>query len=97
LRELLDHTTTVVNSCFLTMITDLLNDPEPKTMVECKQRSDWIKWKEEIEAELDSVRVVFSKVIPTTPRTYPVGFKWVFIQKQNENNEVVRYKTRLVT
>jgi hypothetical protein len=34
-------------------------------------------------------------VIPTPPWTYPVGFKWVFIQKQNENNEVVRYKAKL--
>jgi hypothetical protein len=39
-RELLDHTTTVVNSCFSTMVADLLNDPEPKTMAECIQRSN---------------------------------------------------------
>jgi hypothetical protein len=38
--ELLDHTTTVVNSYFSTMVADLLNDPKPKTMAECKQRSD---------------------------------------------------------
>jgi hypothetical protein len=38
--ELLDHTTMVVNSCFSTMVADLLNDPEPKTMAECKQRLD---------------------------------------------------------
>jgi len=25
-----------------------------------------------------------------------VGFKWVFVRKRNENNEVVRYKARLV-
>jgi hypothetical protein len=54
--ELLDCTTTIVNSCFSTMIADLLNDPEPKPMVECKQRSDWINWKEAIKAELDSLR-----------------------------------------
>jgi hypothetical protein len=35
-RELFDRTTTVVNSCFSTMIADLLNDPDPKIMVECK-------------------------------------------------------------
>jgi hypothetical protein len=39
-EELLDRTTMVVNSCFSTMVVDLLNDPEPKTMTECKQRSD---------------------------------------------------------
>jgi hypothetical protein len=80
-RELLDRSTMVVNSCFSTMVVDYVNNPDPKTMVECKQRSDWIKWKEANEAEHDSLRKreVFSNVIPTPPRTYPIGFKWVFI------------------
>jgi hypothetical protein len=39
-RELFDPTTMVVNSCFSTMVTNLLNDPDPKTMAECKQRLD---------------------------------------------------------
>jgi hypothetical protein len=98
-RELLNCTTMIVNSSFSTMIVDLLNDPDPKTMAECKQHSlDWIKWKEAIEPEHVSLRKreVFSNVIPTPHRTYPVGFKWIFIQKWNENNEVVRYKARLV-
>jgi hypothetical protein len=30
--ELFDHTTTILNSCFSTMVIDLLNDPDPKTM-----------------------------------------------------------------
>jgi hypothetical protein len=34
--------------------------------------------------------------MPTPPRTFPVEFKWVFVRKRNENNEVVRYKVRLV-
>jgi hypothetical protein len=25
-----------------------------------------------------------------------MGFKWVFIRKRDENNEVVRYKVRLI-
>jgi hypothetical protein len=80
------------------MVADLLNDSDPKTMAEYKQRSDWIKWKEAIEAELDSLRKreVFSNVIPTPPRIHPVEFKWVFSRKRNENNKVVRYKARLV-
>jgi hypothetical protein len=41
-------------------------------------------------------RKVFTDVIPTPPRIFPVGFKWVFLQKNNETNEVVRYKARLV-
>jgi hypothetical protein len=92
--ELLDRTTIVVNSCFSTLVAHLLNDPDPKLMAECKQRSDWIKWKEAIEVELDSLRKrdVFSNVIHAPPRTNPIGFMWVFIQKRNEKDEVVRYK-----
>jgi hypothetical protein len=97
-EELFDHNTIVVNSCFSTMVADLLNDPDSKTMVGCKQRLNWIKWKEAIEVELDSLRKreVFNNVIRTPPRIHHVGFKWVFIGKQNENNEVVRYKAWLV-
>jgi hypothetical protein len=40
-EKLFDHTTMVVNSS--TMVADLINDPDPKTMAECKQCSDWIK------------------------------------------------------
>jgi hypothetical protein len=89
-RKVYDRNTTIVDLCFSTIITEnFLNDPDPKTMVECKKRSDWNKWKEAIEAKLNSIkkRKVFFDVIPTPPRTFPVGFKWVFVQKRNENNE----------
>jgi hypothetical protein len=75
--ELFDRTTMVVNSCFSTMVADLLNVPDPKTMAEYKQRSDSIKWKEAIKAELNSLRKreIFSNVIPTSPRIHPIRFK----------------------
>jgi hypothetical protein len=67
-------------------------------MTECKKRSDWDKWKVAIETEIASLnkRKVFSAVMPTPPGIFPVGYKWVFVRKRNENNEVVRYKARLV-
>jgi hypothetical protein len=34
--ELFNRSTMVVNSCFSTMVADLLNDPDPKAMTECK-------------------------------------------------------------
>jgi hypothetical protein len=40
--------------------------------------------------------MVFTEVIPRPPIIFPVGFKLVFIQKRNENNEVVRYKAMMV-
>jgi hypothetical protein len=98
-REVYAHSTTIVNPCFSTIIVEnFLADPDPMTMAECKRRSNWNRWKEAIEPELNSLkkRKVFADVILTPPRTFPVGFKWVFIQKRNENNEVLRYKARLV-
>jgi hypothetical protein len=98
-EKVYDHNTTVADLCFSTIIAEnFLNDPDPKTMPECKKCSYWNKWKDAIEAELNSLkkRKVFTEVMPTPPRTFPIGFKWVFVRKSNENNEVVRYKTRLV-
>jgi hypothetical protein len=97
--EVYDHNTTIVNPCFSTVIAEnFLAHPDHKTIAGCKGRSDWNKWRETIEAELNSLkkRKVFTGVIPTPPRIFLVGFKWAFIQKRNENNKLIRYKARLV-
>ncbi|KAM1061302.1 hypothetical protein FF1_025819 [Malus domestica] len=48
--------------------------------------------------ELDSLakRKVFGPIVPTQPRVKPVGYKWVFVRKRNEKNEIVQYKALLV-
>jgi hypothetical protein len=74
--------TTIADLCFSTIIAEsFLNNLDPKTMAECKKCSDWNKWKEAIEAELNSLkkRKAFTDVMPTPPRTFPIEFKWVFI------------------
>jgi hypothetical protein len=70
----------------------LLTDSDPKSMAECKKCSDWDKWKVAIETEIASLnkRKVFSTVMPTPPSIFPVGYKWIFVRKRNENNKVVR-------
>jgi hypothetical protein len=76
--------TTLVDTYFSSKIAKTLQlDPEPKSMKECLKRSDWPQWKEAIEAEQCSLnkREVFSKVIPTPHKVFPVGAKWVFVQK----------------
>ncbi|KAL0428635.1 UNVERIFIED_CONTAM: Retrovirus-related Pol polyprotein from transposon TNT 1-94, partial [Sesamum latifolium] len=54
--------------------------------------------KKAIQDELDSLnkREVFGPITPTPKGVKPVGYKWVFVRKRNERNEVVRYKARLV-
>jgi hypothetical protein len=97
--ESFNRNTTNVDIFFSSKIAkDLTLDREPKTMAECMKRSDWSKWKVAIEDELRSLtkRGVFTAVIPTPRHISPVGAKWDFVRKRNENNEVVRYKVRLV-
>ncbi|WKA13112.1 hypothetical protein VitviT2T_030444 [Vitis vinifera] len=73
-------------------------DPEPRNVEECRHRNDWPKWKEAIQTELNSLtkREVFGPVVQTPEDVKPVGYKWVFVRKRNENNEIIRYKARLV-
>jgi hypothetical protein len=97
--ESFNRKTTIVDIFFASKIADdLALDHEPKSMAECMKRSDWSNWKVAIEDELRSLikRGVFTAVIPTPHNVFPVGAKWAFVRKRNENNEVVRYKARLV-
>ena len=97
--ESYDRKSTIVDCYLSEQIANILQtDSDPKSMTECKKRSDWDKWKIAIETEIASLykRKVFSAVMPTPPGILPVGYKWVFVRKRNENNEVVRYKARLV-
>ena len=78
---------------------EIINDTyESRSITECRQRQDWPKWKEAIQAELASLakRDVFGPVARTLENVTPVGYKWVFVRKRNEKNEIVRYKARLV-
>nr|GEZ06644.1 retrovirus-related Pol polyprotein from transposon TNT 1-94 [Tanacetum cinerariifolium] len=51
-----------------------------------------------MQAELNSLnkRKVFGRIVLTPGVVKPIGYKRVFIQKRNENDEVIRYKARLV-
>ena len=50
-----------------------------------------------MQAELNSLTKweVFGPVVHTPEDVKPVGYKWVFVQKRNENNEIIRYKVWL--
>ena len=91
-RKSYDRKTTIVNTYFSTMIANnLQNNLDPKTMTECKQRSDWTQSNDAIQAKIVSLT---KKRCIHKSNTYTS--KLIFIWKWNENNEVVRYKVRLV-
>ena len=41
-------------------------------------------------------RKVFGPIVPTPNDVKPVGYKWVFVRKRNDKNEIARCKARLV-
>ena len=97
-----DRNTFDVNNIFAFQVTlDIIqndDDTEPQNTNECRQRNDWPKWKEAMQAELHSLikRDVFGPAVQTPASIKPVGNKWVFVRKRNENNDIIRYKARLV-
>ena len=55
-------------------------------------------WKEAIQAELNSLSKceAFGPIVRTPKGVMPIGYKWVFVRKRNEKNEIIRYKAWLV-
>ncbi|GKC99842.1 copia protein [Tanacetum coccineum] len=72
--------------------------PEPKSVIDCQNRPDWDKWKDAMQAELNSLnkQKVFGPIVTTPRDVKPVGCIWIFVHKRNEKNEVTRFKARLV-
>ncbi|KAM1848657.1 hypothetical protein ACFX14_012762 [Malus domestica] len=100
-NELWDQNEIIIDDMFaFAVATEIIlsDDIEPRSVDECKQRQDWPKWKDAIQAELNSLerRSVFGPVVQTPTDVNPVGYKWVFTRKRNEKNEIARYKARLV-
>ena len=100
--ELWDRTKVFITEVFFFAVaTEILkedDDHEPRSLDECRSKHDWSKWKEAIEVELDSLakHKEFRPVVPTPNDVKPVGYKWVFVRKHNDKNEISRYKARLV-
>ena len=68
-------------------------DHEPQSIIECQQRNDWPKWQEAIQSQLNSLvkREVFGPIVQTPNGIKYVGYKWIFMPKRNEKNEIQRY------
>ncbi|XP_056844750.1 retrovirus-related Pol polyprotein from transposon TNT 1-94 isoform X2 [Raphanus sativus] len=97
-RNKMDDIDDVFSYLLAQEINEENEDPEPKSVYECQKRHDWMKWKDAIQVELDSLnkRNVFGPIVLTPKDVKPVGYKWVFVRKRNEKNEITRYKARLV-
>ena len=71
---------------------------EPQSIEECWRRNDWPMWLEAIQAKLNSFekREIFGPIVQTLDGVVLVRYKWVFVWKHNEKNEITRCKAWLV-
>ena len=58
------------------------------------KKNDLLKWKEAMHVELHSLikREVFGPIVQTLTSVKPVRYKWVFVRKRNESNDIIIYK-----
>ena len=66
---------------------------ESRSIIECYQRQDWPKWEKAIQEKLSSFtkQEIFRLVTQTLDNVKRVEYKWIFVRKQEEHNEVVKY------
>ena len=78
------------------MIGATLED-DPISLKEAKERSDWNKWKEAMDAEIDQLtkRGTY-KLVELPPDRQAIASKWVYRIKRDHNGKIIKYKGRLV-
>ena len=99
-NEIWDRNKIIIDDIFAFSVAHKIMDDacELQSIIECRQRQDWSKWEEAIKAELAFLakQEVFGPITRIPDNVKPIGYKWVFVRKLNEENKVVRYKARLV-
>ena len=96
--ETKDHSDIIIDNilAFQVAMDIMRNDEyqEPQTVNKCQKMNDWPKWKETIQIKLNSLtkQEVFGPIVQTLGNIKLVGYKWVFVRKRNENDEIIRYK-----
>ena len=78
------------------MIGATLED-DPISLKEAKERSDWPKLKEAMDAKMDQLtKRGMYKLVELPPDCKAIASKWVFHIKRDHNGKIVKYKARLV-
>ena len=76
---------------------ELVQKPNnPETYLQAINSPDADKWIEAMESEMDGLisRETYH-LVPKKPNMKIITLKWVYVMKQNEKGEIVRYKARL--
>jgi hypothetical protein len=82
---------TVLQECSLFAAT------VPKTYLQAQRLTNWGKWKEAIDEELNNLKSMqVLSALPCPEGRQPRDGRWVFAEKTNDQSETVRWKARYV-
>lgn len=84
-------TRTSVNECLVALS---LSNIEPKSVPEALSDPEWVKAMQDELAQFERLKVW--RLVPNPRKEEPIGTKWIFKNKKDENGVVVRNKARLV-
>ena len=69
----------------------------PNTYAEAIASDEAAEWRQAMDAELQShARNQTWTLVPRGMATRPIGCRWIFAKKRDENGRVIRYKVRIV-
>jgi Reverse transcriptase (RNA-dependent DNA polymerase) len=72
-------------------------EKDPWDLKEAREAADWDKWEVAIKEELDQLEEMKAWDLVDLPEDQePIGCKWVFLRKRDENGTVIRHKACLV-
>ena len=75
----------------------LNQDLDPSTVVQVTRRADWPKWKEAMDAELESFyKLKVWEYTKLPPKANLIKYKWIFVRMYDANGMLKKYKARLV-
>ncbi|KAI4299821.1 hypothetical protein L6164_033246 [Bauhinia variegata] len=75
----------------------LMEEEEPSTLQEAMNSSDASQWMTAMQEEMEALHKNKTwKLVPLPQGRKPIGNKWVYKIKRNNNDQVERYRARLV-
>ena len=72
-------------------------DDAPSTLEDARSCPNWPKWKSAMDEEMQTLHKMGTWELTELPKDKkPILCQWVYALKQNSNDDIIRYKARLV-
>ena len=75
-----------------------LEGEDPKILQEAIASPDWLEWEKAIKVELKQLKHMGTwQLVDCSIHAIPLANKWVFVQKYNKMNELLKYTACFVS